>query len=283
VTSMPPDPGTWRLGSKDVQRVGFGTMRLTGRVPFGAGSASDYERAVQILRRAVELGVNHFDTAAFYRSSLHGANELIKSALWPYSPDLVIATKVRSTHGDGPSIADQINENRRLLGLESLDLVYLRVMGDSSLLRDFSELVSLQEAGVIRDLGLSGVDLQQLSDALTLAPVVAIQNRFGIGVQRDEEMFRSAATRGIAFVPYFSVAAEGKHDGAALTDHDDVRLVARRHGVSTAAVRIAWTLMLAPNVLAIPGTGSLQHLEENVAAGTLALSPDDVAMLGAVT
>jgi pyridoxine 4-dehydrogenase len=281
---MSPVPERWRLGSKVVGRVGFGTMRLTGRIPFGTGSPSDYERAVQILQRAVELGINHFDTAAFYRSSLHGANELIKSALSPYSPDILIATKVLSSHGDGPSVRDQINENLRQLGLDSLDLVYLRVMqGSSSFLSDVSELVSLKESGVIRNLGLSGVSHQQMSEAMTLAPIVAIQNRFGIGVRRDEEILRAAMSRGIAFVPYFSIAAEGKHDGAALVDHGDVRSVAERHGVSSAAVRIAWTLMLGSNVLAIPGTGSLEHLEDNVAARSLQLSADDVALLGAVT
>jgi pyridoxine 4-dehydrogenase len=280
---MPQVSATWRLGTKTVRRVGFGTLRLTGRVPFGEGSASDPDRALEVLQRAVELGVNHFDTAAFYRSSLHGSNELLKTALWPYSPEIVIATKVRSSHGDGPTIHQQVDENLRQLGLETLDLVYLRVMDASSFLDDFHELVSLQEAGMIQNLGLSGVDEQQLREARRFSAIVAIQNRFGIGVRRDEEVFRTAATLDIAFVPYFSIAAEGKHEGAALTDHDDVHSVARRHGVSTAAVRIAWTMMLSPNVLVIPGTGSLEHLEDNVAAGRLQLSEDDVALLGSVT
>jgi pyridoxine 4-dehydrogenase len=258
-------------------------MRLTGRVPFGEGSPGDEGRAVAILRRAVELGVNHFDTAAFYRSSTHGSNELLKLALWPYSPEIVIATKVRSRHDDGPTIGEQVDENLRQLGLDTLDLVYLRVTQGSPFLDDVNELVSLKESGVIQNLGLSGVDDQQLREAVHLAPIVAVQNRFGIGVRRDEVVFRSAASLGIAFVPFFSIAAEGKHEGAASIDHDDVRSVARSHDVSTAAVRIAWTLALSPNVLVIPGTGSLEHLEDNVASGTLQLSEDDVALLGSVT
>jgi pyridoxine 4-dehydrogenase len=230
----------------------------------------------------VELGVNHYDTAAFYRSSLHGSNELLRLALSPYPAEIVIATKVRSTREDGPTLREQVEENLHQLGLERLDLVYLRVMTGSTFLEDFGELVALKESGMIQNLGLSGVDERQLRAAMKLSPIAVIQNRFGIAVQRDEAVFRSAASLNIAFVPYFSIAAEGKHEGPALTDHDDVRSVAQRHGVSTAAVRIAWTLKRSPNVLVIPGTGSLQHLEDNVAAGSLHLSDDDVALLGAV-
>ena len=258
-------------------------MRLTGRIPFGAGSRDDAQRAVRVLRGAVELGVNHVDTAAFYRSSLHSSNELIRTALWPYPENFVIATKVMPDRfRGGPSLRDQVEENRNDLGVDSLEMVYLRAMEGAALVDDFIELSKMRDEGLIRNLALSGVTEQQLGDASAIAPVTAIQNRYGIGVRRDESVLRAATARSIAFVPYFSIAAEGKHSGPAKEDHADVRDVATAHGVSVAAVRIAWTLELGANVLAIPGTGSLQHLEENVAAAQLQLTPDEVALLSAV-
>jgi len=266
-----------------VNRVGFGALRLAGRVPFGNGAPENFDQAIRVLRRAVELGVNHFDTAAFYRSDLHGANEMIRAALWPYAENIVIATKLRpDRYQGGPSLGDQIKENLRELRLDCLDLVYLRVMAGSSFAEDFGTLSGLRDAGVIQHLGLSAVSTAQLDEALAIAPVIAIQNRYGIGVRRDDDMLHTASTRGIAFVPYFSIAAEGKHAGPT-EESEVVRDVARNHGVSVAAVRIAWTLELAPNVLAIPGTGNVEHLNENVAAGALRLSTGEMALLGSIT
>jgi aryl-alcohol dehydrogenase-like predicted oxidoreductase len=281
--AIPSAGDGWRLGTKAVNRVGFGAMRLTGRIPFGAGSPEDHDKAIHVLQRAADLGVNHFDTAAYYRSSLESANELIRTALWPYRSDTFIATKVRPAHdADGISLRGQIEENLRDLRLDCLDLVYLRVGKKPTIREEFAELSAMRDSGLIQHLGLSGVAKEQFDEVGSIAPVTAIQNRYGIGVRRDDSVFRAAALAEIAFVPFFSIAAEGKHKGPMNDDPENVRRVANAHGVSVAAVRIAWTLGLGANVLAIPGTGSPEHLEENVAAGRLRLTDEDIATLGGV-
>jgi pyridoxine 4-dehydrogenase len=270
------EAGVWRIGTKVVSKIGFGAMRLTGRVPFDEGSLGDFDNGIRVLRRAADLGVSHFDTAAFYRSSLHGANELLRAALWPYSNDLVIATKVRpELHREGQSLVDQVEENLRELGRESLDLVYLRVRDGVSIADDFAALSSMKDRGLIHHLGLSGVDTRQLDEASAICDVVAVQNRYGIGMRRDETVLRATELRGIAFVPFFSIAGEGRHKGPPVDESEEVRRIAIAHGASNAMVRIAWTLALGPHVLAIPGTGRVDHLEENVNAGSLQLGSEE--------
>jgi pyridoxine 4-dehydrogenase len=278
------EAGDWQIGQKIVRRVGFGAMRLTGKIPFGEGSPGDLDQGIRVLRRAVDLGVNHFDTAAFYRSSLHGANELLKAALWPYTDEILIATKVRpEMQQEGQSLTDQIHQNLRELDQITLDLVYLRAREGASIVDDFGALSELKDAGLIQQLGLSGVDTHQLNDASAICEVAAIQNRYGIGMRRDETLLLAASSRRIAFVPFFSIAAEGRHKGPPLDDREEVREVASAHGVSVAAIRIAWTLSLGPNVLAIPGTGRIDHLEENVGAGDIHLSADETMALAEIT
>jgi aryl-alcohol dehydrogenase-like predicted oxidoreductase len=268
-----------------VRRIGFGSMRLVGSVAFGAGEIGDPDQAIRVLRRAIELGVDHIDTAGFYGTSLHAANDLIRAALWPLPDDLVIATKVRPDKGLAEGVTSsgwlrsQVEQNLRQLGLDSLDLVYLRVMDDASLADDFAALCGLRQAGLIRHLGVSGVTEQQLNEALAIAPVVAVQNRFGVGVERDIAILRATAVAGIAFVPFFSIAAEGKHRGPVGKEPDDVLEIANAHGASPSQVRIAWTLQLGSHVLGIPGTGNLEHLAENVAAGEIHLSAEEMARL----
>jgi pyridoxine 4-dehydrogenase len=263
-----------------VNRIGFGAMRLAGRVAFGLGVPRDRSQAIRVLRRAVELGVNHIDTAAFYGSSPGAANELINVALSPYLGELLIATKVRpERRGTSKPLRAQVEDNLRQLGLEHLDLVYLRVMDSSALAEEFAALSTLREIGLIRHLGVSGVTEQQLNEASAIAEVVAVQNRYGVGVRRDDAVLQATAGMGIAFVPFFSIAGEGKHHGPAAEDADDVRATAKAHGVSPAQVRIAWTLQLAPHVLAIPGTGDPDHLEENIAAGRIRLTDEEMARL----
>jgi aryl-alcohol dehydrogenase-like predicted oxidoreductase len=259
-------------------------MRLTGRVPFGVGSPDDRDQAIRVLRRAVEVGVDHIDTAAFYRSNLHCSNELIRASLSPYPDGLLIATKVKSDpdHG-GSTLRDQVEENLGVLGLECLGLVYLRVLPGTPVAEDFAVLADMRDAGLIRHLGLSGVTEQQLDEALAVAPVAAVQNRYGVGVRRDETVLHATASRGIAFVPFFSIAAEGKHDGPPAQDRAAVIAIAAAHRASPAMIRIAWTLELGPHVLAIPGTSNLQHLEDNVSAGQLQLSTEEVAALRALS
>jgi len=277
------EEGVWRIGSKVVGRIGFGAMRLTGRIPFGEGAPGDLDRGIRVLRRAVDLGVNHFDTAAFYRSSLHSANELLRAAFWPYSDEMIIATKVQpDVQPEGQSLSDQVEQNLRELGQETLDLVYLRARQGLSIVDDFAALSAMKDAGLIHQLGLSGVNSQQLDEVSAVCDVAAIQNRYGIGMHRDETVLRTAALRRIAFVPFFSIAAEGRHKGPPVDDREEVRRIAYAHGVSSAMVRIAWTLSLGTNVLAIPGTGRVDHLEENVRAGALHLSPEESLTLADV-
>jgi aryl-alcohol dehydrogenase-like predicted oxidoreductase len=244
-----------------------------------------------VLRRAVELGVNHVDTAAFYFSPLRSANELIGAALAPYPEGLVIATKVgpwRDTWGAWQGMArpdqlrGQVEENLRQLGRDHLDLVNLRTLSVSKPVGEhFAALAALRDAGLVRHLGLSNVTVGQIDEALAIAPVVAVQNRYSIDSRRPEasDVLRACAERGIAFVPFFAIAGEGREGGRQADELEPVLAVARAHGATPAQVRLAWTLAQGNHVLAIPGTGNLAHLAENVAAGALRLTEEDLALL----
>lgn len=283
--------GTWTLGDLTVSRIGLGAMRLTGSAAFHHGTPSDRHRAIAVLRRARELGVDHIDTAAFYFSSLRSANELINSALAPYPDDLVIAAKVgpfRTYTGEWGTSArpeelrGHVEENLRQLGRDHLDLVYLRRMSQESIGEHFGALAALRDAGLIRHLGLSNVEPRHLAEAQAIAPVVAVQNRYGIDhrTPASEELLRLCGEQDIAFVPFYAVAGEAAEQGAT-TAHDDAVLdIARAHDASPAQIRLAWTLHQGPHVLAIPGTGNPAHLAENVAAGALRLTDDELARLG---
>ncbi|QOV33632.1 aldo/keto reductase [Streptomyces ferrugineus] len=284
--------GTWKLGDLSVSRVGFGAMRLTGSAAFHHGTPSDRSRSIAVLRKAVELGVDHIDTAAFYFSALRSANELINTALAPYPDDLVIATKVgpfRDYHGDWGTSArpdrlrGHVEENLRQLGRDHLDVVYLRRMRQDSIAEHFGALAELREAGLIRHLGISSVEPRHLAEAQAIAPVVSVQNRYALDRPDPEadELLRLCGEQGIAFVPFYAVAGEAGEQGATALHDDEVLAVARAHRASPAQVRIAWTLHQGPHVLAIPGTGNPEHLAENVAAGALRLTDDELARLNA--
>ncbi|CAG7645785.1 aldo/keto reductase [Actinacidiphila bryophytorum] len=283
--------GSRQLGDLTVHRIGFGAMRLTGSAAFDLGVPSDRERSIAVLRRAVELGVNHIDTAAFYFSSLRSANELIGRALAPYPDDLVIATKVgpgRDPSGQWLPLArpdqlrGQVEENLRQLGRDHLDLVNLRVLPSVEVAEHFGALAELQAAGLIRHLGVSNVTSAQLADARAVATVVCVQNLFGLDDRsRSADVLRECGELGIAFVPFYSIAGKGRESGAGADSSEQVASVARAHGVSAAQVRLAWTLQQGPHVLAIPGTGDPDHLVENVAAGALRLTGQDMALLNA--
>ncbi|GAA5200093.1 oxidoreductase [Rugosimonospora acidiphila] len=283
--------GTWQLGDRTVNRLGFGAMRLTSNAD---GAASDRDGAVTVLRRAVELGVNHIDTAAFYFSPLRSANELINRALYPYPEDLVITTKVGP--GRDPSgnwlpaarpeqLRGQVEENLRQLGRDHLDVVNLRIganlrRGSESIAERFGALAELRDAGLIRHLGISNVAPEHLAEAQAIAPVVCVQNQYGLGVHpEDDELLRVCGEQGVAFVPFFAIA--GSPGGGSVGD-DRVAEVARAHDATPAQVRLAWSLHRGSHVLAIPGTGNPDHLTENVAAGALRLTPDELAILDAV-
>ncbi|MFJ3769787.1 aldo/keto reductase [Streptomyces sp. NPDC090082] len=283
--------GTWKLGDLTVHRVGLGAMRLPQHGEAFAADAvpRDRDRAIGVLRRAVELGVNHIDTAAFYFSPLRSANELINQALAPYPDDLVIATKVGPgrdpagqwlPHADPGQLRGQVEENLRQLGRDHLDVVNLRIVGTDSIAERFGALADLREAGLIRHLGLSNVHPHHLAEAQTIAPVVCVQNMYGIGASPEQRAFLDlCGAQRIAFVPFYSIAGTGRTAGAT-TDHSpEVRALARAHGVSTAQIRLAWTLHQGSHVLAIPGTGDLDHLAQNVATGSLRLTEDELAAL----
>jgi pyridoxine 4-dehydrogenase len=280
--------GTWRLGDMDVSRLGFGAMRLTGSLPFEKGAPSDRARSIATLRRAVELGVNHIDTASFYFSALRSANELINAALGPYDDGLAIVTKVgpgRDPSGEWYSarpnqLRGQVEENLRQLGRDHLDVVNLRRMRQESIAEHFGALAELRDAGLIRHLGVSDVSVTQLQEALAIAPVACVQNRYSLELREHDPVLRACAERSIAFVPFFSIAGGQRQAGGAGSESPAVLDVARRHGATPAQVRLAWTLQQAPNVLVIPGTGNPDHVTENVAAAALELSAEDMALLG---
>jgi pyridoxine 4-dehydrogenase len=286
------DGGTWKLGDLVVNRIGFGAMRLpqSGRALVADAVPRDRDTAISVLRRAVELGVNHIDTAAFYFSPLRSANELINSALAPYPDDLVIVTKVgpgRDPSGEWVAAArpdqlrGQVEENLRQLGRDHLDVVNLRVMSSmTSIAEHVGALAELRQAGLIRHLGVSGVTPERLAEAQAVAPVVCVQNRYGIGANAEEHAFLDACgEQGIAFVPYFTIAGKGAGAGVTGTENADVLAVARARGATAAQIRLAWALQRGPHVLVIPGTGDLDHLAANVAAAALRLTGDEMSRL----
>ena len=283
--------GTWVLGDQRVNRMGFGSMRLT--------ADSDRGRAVKVLRRAVELGVDHIDTAAFYRSpggvlgvgdgAVRYATELIREALSPYGGRVFLATKVGFDDNVDEALAPgqlrlQVEDNLRLLRVERLDLVNLRIVrrpGRDSIAEPFAALAAMRAEGLIRHLGLSNVRLDHVDAAVEIAPVVCVQNGFALDLRRDDELVAACGERGIAFVPFFAIAGAGRESGAPGGHDEAVTAIAERHGVTGHQVRLAWTLHRGPHVLAIPGTGSEAHLEENIAAGAIELTAEEMAWLSA--
>jgi aryl-alcohol dehydrogenase-like predicted oxidoreductase len=284
--------GTWKLGDLEVNRIGFGAMRLTGNGMRGNsdGAPIDRDLAVGILRRAVEHGVNHIDTAAFYFSPSRSANELINRALAPYPEGLVIVTKVgpgRDPSGEWLPMArpgqlrGQVEENLRQLGRDHLDVVNLRWTGGVSIAEHFGALAELREAGLIRHLGLSAVKPEHLTEAQAIAPVVCVQNSYSLDRRLADTngLLDNCHRQGIAFVPFFAISGRQREASASDAHDDRLHAVARAQGATPAQVRLAWTLHRAPNVLAIPGTSDPAHLAENIAAGALRLSQADLDLL----
>lgn len=283
-------------GEMTVHRMGFGAMRLSANGFHGP--ARDPAAGRVVLQRAVELGINLIDTAAFYRSSDGAvrANALIREALYPYPSDLVIATKVGHVFNpdgshrvaSGDDMRKLVEENLQDLGLDRLDLVYLRI-GEmapphgESLAERFQALATLRKEGLIRHLGLSNIDADHLSEARAIAPVVAVQNNFHVSQRHDMALLRTCESANIAFSPFFPLGGGRTviNDGR-LASIDDNRLasIARRHAATTHQIALAWLLALSPVTIAIPGTGSIAHLEENVGAGGIVLTEEDRSELG---
>ncbi|MEH1029342.1 aldo/keto reductase [Micromonospora profundi] len=286
--------GSWTLGDRTVHRMGFGSMRITAN--------PDRNHAIALLRRAVELGVNHIDTAAFYVSPggtlrvgtgpARYATELIRAALAPYPEDLVVVTKVGFGYDPQAGFTEaytpaqlraQVEENLRRLGRDQLDVVNLRLgrgPGPVPLVDRFGALAELRAAGLIRHLGLSNVRPEQLDEVAGIAPVVCVQNNYGVDAYREQDAFvKLCGERGIAYVPFFALAGTGREAGASAEQGEAVEAVARVHGVTPHQVRLAWTLHQGPHVLAIPGTSDPTHLEANIAAAALNLTTEDLSLL----
>ncbi|MGW9496716.1 oxidoreductase [Streptomyces prasinus] len=269
-------------GDLTINRLGFGAMRLSAGT--FDGPPRDPDNGLAVLRHAVELGVNHIDTAGFYRRGAVRANKLIRKALSPYHGDLVIATKVGplpTPEGvpSGQATADQlrglVEADLRSLGLDRLDLVYLRVggmtgPGGESVAERFTVLAELRSEGLIRHLGVSNVDAVQFAEAREIAPVTAVQNRY----TGDMGLLAACEEASIAYVPYFPLGG-----GVSPLDTERLARVAAPLGATVTQVHLASLLATSPSLLAIPGTGSLGHLEENLAANDLSLSEEDLSYL----
>jgi len=278
--------GTYDVGDLELTRVGYGAMQLAGPGVFGP--PKDRDAAIAVLRTAVDLGITHIDTADFYGP--HVTNEIIREALAPYSDDLHIVTKVgarRDAEGGWPhartpaELQEQVHDNLRRLGLEVLDVVNLRVGGfdapePGSLAEQFEALAELQQQGLIRHLGVSTVNAEQIAEAQSIAPVVCVQNLYNLARRDDDALIDSLAAQGIAYVPYFPLG------GFSPLQSDALEAVAKRLDATPMAVALAWLLQRSPNVLLIPGTSSVAHLRENVAGAGLELPGDALAELDAI-
>ena len=278
--------GTYRVADLELTRMGYGAMQLAGPGVFGP--PADRDEAIAVLRAAVDLGINHIDTADFYGPYV--TNELIHEALAPYPDDLHIVTKVgarRDEQGGWPhartpaELREQVHENLKHLGLDVLDVVNLRVGGfeeaeAGSIAEQFAALAELREQGLIRHLGLSTVSAGQLAEAQAIAPVVCVQNMYNVARRGDDALVDLTAAQNIAFVPYFPLG------GFSPLQSDELHSVAGRLGATPMAVALAWLLRRSPNMLLIPGTSSVDHLRQNVASAALELPPDAAAELDAI-
>jgi len=278
--------GAFQLGDLTVSRVGFGAMQLAGPGVFGP--PADRDAAVAVLREAVALGVTHIDTADFYGPYI--TNEIIHEALAPYPGDVHIVTKVGALRDDTGAwlhartpaeLREQVHDNLRRLKLDALDVVNLRVGGldapePGSVAEQFGALAELRAQGLIRHLGLSTVNADQLAEAQAIAPVVCVQNFYNVARREDDALVDLTARQGIAFVPYFPLG------GFQPLQSDALGTVAARLGASPQAVALAWLLRRSPNILVIPGTSSVAHLRENVASAALTLDDATLAELNAI-
>ncbi len=275
--------GSFMLGDRRVNRMGYGAMQLAGPGVFGP--PRDHDAALSVLRDAVAAGVNHIDTSDFYGP--HVTNQLIREALHPYPDGLTIVTKVGARRGADaswlPALAPDelvaaVHDNRRNLGVETLDVVNLRVGGverpdEGSIAPQFAALADLQRQGVIRHLGVSNVTAAQIDEARAIADIVCVQNHYNLVHRADDALIDDLAAKGIAYVPFFPLGGFTPLQSSSLSD------VAARLGATPMQVALAWLLQRAPNILLIPGTSSPAHLRENLAAADLVLSDDVVAEL----
>jgi pyridoxine 4-dehydrogenase len=285
-TTLPGGTFTMAEGLS-VTRMGYGAMQLAG--PHVFGPPADHDAAIAVLHEAIELGVTHIDTSDFYGPYV--TNQIIKEALHPYPADLRIVTKVgslRDAEGNWPKamapeqLRQAVLDNLDHLGLDSLDVVNLRVGGfDSptagSLAEPFTVLAQLQQEGLIKHLGLSTVDAEQVAEAQAIAPIVCVQNFYNVAHRADDDLIDSLAAQNIAYVPYFPLGGFSPLQSQALTD------VAARLEATPMSVALAWLLQRSHNILLIPGTSSVAHLRENISGAALKLPADELAVLDSIT
>jgi pyridoxine 4-dehydrogenase len=278
------------LGRFSVARIGFGAMQLPG--PGVLGPPRDHDAALAVLRRAVELGVNHIDTAQFYGPNV--ANELIREALYPYPENLALVSKVGGRRDDTGAwlpvvepadLRRDIEANLRTLGVDQLAAVNLRLMdGDGPNQRfddQLSAMITARDEGLIGGIGLSEVSREHLMRALDRTEIACVQNVFNLIDRSSKPVLDECTARGIAFVPYFPLGSAFAPDNPVL-GNELVQPTAARLGRTPAQVVLAWTLSVAPNMLLIPGTSSVQHLEENMAVADIELDEDTREQLTAV-
>jgi pyridoxine 4-dehydrogenase len=278
---------TFSLGDRTVRRMGYGAMQLAGPGVFGP--PKDHDAALAVLREAIARGVDHIDTSDFYGP--HVTNRLIREALHPYPDDLMIVTKVGAVRGADASwnpaqspaeLTQAVHDNLRNLGIDVLDAVNLRITGDvhepteGSIAERFATLAELQRQGLIRHLGLSNVTAAQVEEARAIAPVVCVQNHYNLAHRGDDALIDDLNAQGIAYVPFFPLGGFSPLQSSTLSD------VAARLDATPMQVALAWLLHRSPNILLIPGTASIGHLRENLAAAEIVLPDDALAALDGI-
>jgi aryl-alcohol dehydrogenase-like predicted oxidoreductase len=283
----PQQSGTFTLGDRTVHRLGYGAMQLAGPGVFGP--PKDRDAAIRVLRDAIAQGVNHIDTSDFYGP--HVTNQIIREAMHPYPDDLTIVTKISARRGaDGswiPAMSPQeltqaVHDNLRNLGLDVLEVVNLRSMLDihgpveGSLEAPLATLADLQRQGLVRHIGLSNVTPTQVADGRNICEIVCVQNHYNLAHRDDDRLIDDLARAGIAYVPFFPLGGFSPLQSQVLSG------VAARLGATPMQVALAWLLRRAPNILLIPGTSSVAHLRENLAAAEIALSDDVMEELAGV-
>jgi len=271
--------GTFKLGDRTVKRLGYGAMQLAGKGVFGP--PKDRDGALAVLREAVASGIDHIDTSDFYGP--HVTNQIIREALHPYADDLVIVTKIGARRGEDSSwnpafsaeeLTRAVHDNLRNLGLDVLDVVNLRLMfsihgpAEGSLEAPLTVLAELQQQGLVRHIGLSNVTRKQIAEGRAIADIVCVQNQYNLAHRDDDALIDELAAAGIAYAPFFPLGGFTPLQSTALSD------VAMQLDATPMQVALAWLLQRSPNILLIPGTSSVTHLRENLAATDIAL-PDD--------
>ncbi|MBP2155323.1 MULTISPECIES: aldo/keto reductase family oxidoreductase [Erwinia] len=279
--------GTYSLGDRSVNRLGYGAMQLAG--PGAFGQPRDYDKAVKVLYEAVSAGVNHIDTSDYYGP--HVTNRLIREALAPYAQDLTIVTKIGAVRGNnGEWIPDlspgtltrSVHDNLKNLGLERLEVVNLRIMlgvdgpTEGSIEAPLTVLAELQQQGLVGHIGLSNVTAMQIEESRKICEIVCVQNHYNLAHRQDDALIDTLAQADIAYVPFFPLNGFSPFQSSILTE------VAENLNATGMQVALAWLLRRSPNILLIPGTSSLEHLRENLAAAALYLPDESITALDSI-